>query len=90
MRYRSASNAPGTKRPSANEPDEEEREEWEGVRAGAGVRGAGVEEGVATVCVTRGPPPLSAEPQDRQKRLESGTSFAQARQVTGIPCGQSS
>jgi hypothetical protein len=44
-----------------------------------------MEEGVATVCVTMGAPPLSAEPQDRQKRLESGTSFAQVRQVNTIP-----
>jgi hypothetical protein len=41
--------------------------------------------GVATVCVTRGTPPFSSEPHDRQKRLESGTFFAQVRQVTSIP-----
>jgi len=84
MRYRPASNAPGTKRPSANVPEDEERRECDGVRAGVGVGPWGVT-GAATVCVTVGdaPPFIEgrAEPQDRQKRLDSGTSFVHVWQV---------
>ena len=60
-------------------------DEREAVRAGLGV-GAGA----ATVSVTKDAPPFSTAPHDRQKRLDSGTSFAQVRQVTTIPYAQRS
>ena len=59
------------------------------MRAGVGVgvdRGAAAA-GAATVWVTIGTAPLRSAPQERQKRLESGISLAQERQVTALGPG---
>jgi hypothetical protein len=42
---------------------------------------------MATVCVTSGPAPLNSAPQDKQNRLDAGTSFEQLGQITRVPLG---